>query len=104
MKMGGSHYDEAYRHLLEAWTFEKSPELLLGFGNYFLTKPAPDPGQALKFFRRAALRGRFRGFVAAGQVCRGMGKPLQGALWDLARIGFAPVIWLTQGRRATYEF
>ena len=33
-----------------------------------------------------------------------MDKPLQGALWSLARIVLAPLVWLTQGRRAMYEF
>ena len=104
MKMGAANYDEAYRHLLEASAFGQSPELMLGFGKYFLTKPDPEPGQALMFYRRAALRGRFRGFIAAAQVCRSMDKPLQGALWSLARIVLAPLVWLTQGRRAMYEF
>ena len=104
MKIGATHYDEAYRHLLEASSFGESPELMLGFGKYFLTKPDPEPGTALVFYRRAAFRGRFRGFIAAAQICKSMGKPLEGALWGLARIFLAPLIWLTQGRRAMYEF
>ena len=59
MKMGAAHYDEAYRHLLEASACGQSPELMLGFGRYFHTKPDPELEQALVFYRRAALRGRF---------------------------------------------
>ena len=104
MKMGVAHYDEAYRYLSEGWRFDESPELMLGFGWYFLTKPSPDLALALKFYRRAAMRGRYRGFVVAAQICRNMGKPLQAALWDIARIVLAPAIWLVQGRRAMFEF
>lgn len=104
MKLGNEHYDEAHRFLLEAWSLKRNPELMLGFGKYFLTKPVPDPERALAFYRRAAMHGRFRGFVAAAQICRDTGKPFQGALWDATRVLLAPIIWLTQGRRAMFEF
>lgn len=104
MKMGGSHYEEAYRYLLEGWKFEQTPELMLGFSNYFYTRPTPDLKQALTFSRRAAMRGRFRGFIVSAQICRSAGSPMQARLWDLARIVLSPVIWLAQGRRAMFQF
>ncbi|HEY9146387.1 MAG TPA: hypothetical protein VIN36_06840 [Thiobacillus sp.] len=104
MKLGPEHYDEAHRFLLEAWGFKKTPELMLGFGEYFLTKPVPDPERTLDYYRRAAMHGRFRGFIVAARICRDAGKPVQGALWDTARILLSPIIWLTQGRRAMFEF
>jgi len=104
MKLGDSHYDEAYRLLLEGWEWEKSPELMLGLGHYFLTKPTPEPDQALEFYKRAALRGRFRGFMTAAAILRRTGKPVQALGWDVARISLAPILWLLQGRRAHFEF
>lgn len=104
MKMGSARYEQAHRYLLEGWAFEESPELMLGFGHYFLTKPAPEPARAMSFYRRAAMRGRFRGFIVAAQICKSTGRPLQAALWNSARIVLAPLLWLTQGRRAMFEF
>lgn len=104
MKAGHSRYDEAYRFLLEGSKLELTPELLLGFGHYYSTQASPDLEKALAFFRRAAYRGRFRGFVAAAQLYRRTGSHVKAFAWDLARIVLSPVIWLLQGRHALFEF
>lgn len=104
MKSGENHYEEAHRFLQEGWELEKCPEILLGLGKYYLTKPAQDLDQAMLYYKRAAFNGRFCGFLATARIYRISGRPGLAFAWDMLRILLAPLVWITQGRRALFDF
>lgn len=98
------HCDEAFRFLNESASFEISPETLLGYGHYFEECESVGSEKAMRYFFKAAIRGRFAGFFGYSRVSRAAGRNFRALLMDCARIALGPFIALAIGARARYQF
>lgn len=82
----------------------ETPELLLGFAQWFEESDPPDYGMAKSYYAKAALRGRFVGFFGYSRVARVVGQPLRALAVDVLRILSGPFIALAIGARARFQF
>lgn len=86
----GDHQD-AFEFLVKASSRHQTPELLLGFAEYYRRKSPPDPSTARSYFKRAALRGRAQGIRGYVEVSMEQGKPGSAMLMVLFGLVMLPV-------------
>lgn len=104
LKQGPSHSGQALKYLQEARSLQDSPEVDLGFAEYFKSRPDPDYPRSRGFFLRAALHGRFMGFFGYAEVSRIMGQNGRALAADCVRLLLGPFIALLIGSKATGRF
>lgn len=104
MKRGKANYPIALKYLTEASKLGKTPEMCLAFAHYFRTAPEPDLRAARKYFLRAAMYGRFRGFFGYAEVSRAMGQPARALLADIVRVCSGPFLWMLLRSKAQASF
>ncbi|MEI2430691.1 hypothetical protein RDV84_15410 [Lysobacter yananisis] len=91
--------DFALVNLLEAERRGATPEVLLGFAEYYRTASPPDLGRAKAYFLRAALRGRTQGIRGYGEVAYELDQPFSGAAMALIGLVATPLLALILGER-----
>lgn len=105
MKAGtGDGYEAAFKYLQEAARTSLTPEVALGFAQYYRTKSGSDLDLAKKFYLKAAVRGRFGGFFGYSEVAREAGQNVRAFAVDCIRIALGPLMALLLGRRAQDRF
>ena len=104
MKKGVCEYPAALRYLVEGANLGEPPEVLLGFAQYYRTKPEKDLILAKKYYLRAALRGRFAGFFGYSSTCRELGQKGRALAMDVVRLIVGPFLALLFGRAAQDRF
>lgn len=97
-------FSQSLRFLEISAGYEETPELLLGFAQWFEESDSPDYGMAKSYYAKAALRGRFVGFFGYSRVARVVGQPLRALAVDVLRILSGPFIALAIGARARFQF
>jgi len=97
-------FPESFRSLGFALEYGESPELYLGFAQYYECNGAGELEKSAKFYRRAASTGRFAGFFGYSRVARLMGRKGVATLVDALRIVMGPFIFLLIGAKARYTF
>lgn len=91
--------DSAHINLLEAERRGATPEVFLGFAEYYRTASPPDLEQAKRYFLRAALRGRTQGMRGYVEVAYELDQPYSGAAMTLAGLVATPLLALVLGER-----
>jgi hypothetical protein len=97
-------FPQSLRFLEISAGYEETPEILLGFAQWFEESDPPDYGMAKSYYAKAALSGRFAGFFGYSRVARAAGQPLRALAVDIARILSGPLIALAIGTRARFQF
>lgn len=97
-------FAETLRFLQISKEHEMTPEVLLGFAQYFEELVPMDASEAKSYFLRAALKGRFAGFFGYSRVSRKTGQPVRAGVMDALRLLVGPFIALAIGARARYQF
>jgi len=97
-------FSQSLRFLEISAGYEETPEILLGFAQWFEESNPPDYGVAKSYYAKAALRGRFAGFFGYSRVARAAAQPLRALAVDIARILSGPLIALAIGTRARFQF
>lgn len=101
---GDIGYSDALKYLKHAADFAMTAEVILGFAHYHRMKPDKDMKCAKRFYLRAAVRGRFRGFFGYSEVARELGQNNRARAVDCIRVVLGPVIALLIGSRAQDAF
>lgn len=105
MKKGGDvGYSEALRFLTEAAKIEETPEVILGYAEYFKTKPSPNYAMAKLYYRRAAKEGRVAGLTGLMDVYRLLDQPIRAMLLACLTIILAPIFLILLGQRSRDVF
>lgn len=104
MKKGPEYYDSAIEFLEKAQALGDDPEVLLGFAHYYRTKPNPQIELAKRFYLRAALRGRFAGFMGYSEVSRQVGQRGRALAMDIVRVSCGPFLTIFLGGAANDVF
>lgn len=104
MKRGHAHYNDAHQWLLELEEIEVTASTHLAWAWYYETSPTPDLQLARQRYVRAALRGRFWGFLGYSRVSRRMGERGRALGCDCLRVLVGPFLFLLLGARTQYTF
>lgn len=104
MKMGGSNHIKAFRYLEEARALKVWSSLDLAYGSFYEGLPEPDYEKARKYYGRAALRGRARGFFGYSRASRAMGLWGRALLVDVVRIIIGPFLYILLGKKAINSY
>ena len=91
--------ESALLNLLEAERRAKSPEIYLGFAQYYRTASPPDLEKAKGYYLRAALRGRTQGMRGYGEAAYDLDQPLLAASTALLGLLAMPFLALFLGKR-----
>lgn len=102
MKLGEIGLSDAWKFLVEARALRDTPEVALGFAQYYREKS--DFKKASYFYRSAAFSGRFAGFFGYAEVSRIMGQNGRALLADCLRVLLGPFIALLIGSKAQEQF
>lgn len=97
-------FAQSWRFLEISSGYEVTPEILLGYAQWFEESVPMDAEKAMFYYWKAALRGRFAGFFGYSRVARSAGQPLRALSMDVLRILTGPLIALAIGVRAQYQF
>ena len=97
MKLG--ERDAAFVNLLEAEAKGLTPEVLLGFADFYRTASPPDLERAKLYFLRAALRGRTQGMRGYVEVAFALGQPFSAAAMTSIAVVATPLLALVLGKR-----
>lgn len=97
-------FPQALRFLEMSAGYDVTPEILLGFAQWFEESDPGDSRKSKSFYLKAALRGRFSGFFGYSRVARAAGQPWRALAMDVARIVCGPFIALAIGKRARFSF
>lgn len=97
-------FSQALRYLEISAGYEVTPEILLGFAQWFEESDPVDSRMAKSYYVKAALRGRFAGFFGYSRVARAAGQPLRALAMDVVRILCGPLLALAIGTRARFQF
>jgi TPR repeat protein len=84
--------------------YEITPDILLGFAQWYEECDPPDLQMAKSYYIQAAIRGRFAGFFGRSRVARAAGQPFRAMAMVVVRILCGPVIALAIGTRARSQF
>ena len=104
MKRGNESYGDFHKYLSEARKYGTSAILDLGFAEYYKTKKDPDYALSRTYFKRAALRGRFRGFFGYSECSRLMGQPVNALAVDVLRVMTGWMFYLVAGGKTKEQF
>ncbi len=104
LKQGGEQCEAGHRYLLEAARSKHSPEVSLGFAEYYRSRPVPDLSASRAHYLKAALAGRFRGFFGYSEISRKLGQPWRALGMDCLRLVLGPAIALLLGSKAQGRF
>ncbi|MGH8050612.1 MAG: hypothetical protein ACREPB_08150 [Arenimonas sp.] len=105
MKRNEADYLSAYKYLNFAKEIKETPQVMLGFAQYYRTRPKnSDLASAKKYYLRAALHGRFDGFFGYASVCRELKQNFRALFVDCARLLTGPFIALLIGSDARDRF
>lgn len=102
MKLG--QRDAALVNLIEAEAKESTPEVMLGFAEYYRTASPPDLNRAKLYFRRAALRGRMQGMRGYVEVAFALDQPFSAAAMTFIAVVATPFLALAMGERRHADF
>ncbi len=97
-------FSESLKFLDLSSSYEMSPELILGYGQYFEECEPMDAAKAKKFFLQAAGYGRFAGFFGYSRVARKSGQHFRALGMDCARLMLGWLVALAIGARARFQF
>ena len=104
MRLGHESYPAALGFLDAARNLKETPEILLGFAEFYRTKHEPEYALAKKYYRMAAVRGRFQGFFGYAEVSRILGQNYRSLTADCLRLVVGPFLWLLLGSKARFRF
>lgn len=102
MKLG--QRDAAMVNLIEAQARGSTPELMLGFAEFYRTASPPDLEQAKTYLRRAALRGRMLGMRGYVEVASALDQPFSAIGMTVIAVVAAPSLALVLGERRHADF
>ena len=94
----------AIQNLLEAERKESTPEVLLGFAEYYRTASPPDLEMAKAYYLRAAKRGRTKGMLGYVEVAYELDQPLSAAAMVFMALVATPFLKLILGQRRHVRF
>ena len=91
--------ESALANLLKAESVAATPEVLLGFAQFYRTASPPELERAKAYFLRAALRGRTQGIRGYVEVAYELDQPCSGAAMTLIGLIATPLLALVLGER-----
>lgn len=94
----------AFKNLSLAEGLEITPEVLLGYAQYFRTGSPPDLVQAKEFYLRAALRGRTQGIRGYAEMAYELNQPIAAASMAVLGLLATPFLALFLGERRHMGF
>ena len=102
--LGLGDREGALQNLLAAERAGATPEVLLGFAEYYRTCAPPNLEQAKAYYLRAAKRGRTKGMAGYVEVAYQLNQPLAAAGMVLLALVTTPVLALALGSRRHVGF
>jgi len=102
MKLG--QRDAAMANLIEAEAKGGTPEVMLGFAEFYRTASPPDLEKARMYFLRAALRGRMQGMRGYVEVSFALDNPFSAIAMTFIAVVATPFLSLFLGERRYDDF
>ena len=96
--------EAAFQNLRDAERIEATPEVMLGFAEYYRTASPADLEWAKAYYLRAAKRGRTKGMLGYVETAYELDQPLAAAGMVLMAVLAMPFLMLLLGSRRHAEF
>ena len=96
--------DSALANLMKAKRAGRTPEVSLGFAQYYRTASPPDLAKAKAHFLNAAMRGRTGGMRGYGETAYELGQPFSAVAMAILGLVAMPLLALFLGERRHASF